>query len=87
MPARQNRGATNATGLEWGARPALQARQIATQCRGGILFHTEPDSESFRHRGRWTERRKSRPYNLFYGDIETDAEARLAAWRQTRGAT
>jgi len=87
VPARQNRGATNATGLEWGARPALQAREIATQCRGGILFHTEPDSESFRHRGRWADRRKSRPYNLFYGDIEADAEARLAAWQKARGAT
>jgi hypothetical protein len=81
VPARQNRGATNATGLEWGARPALQAREIATQCRGGLLRHTEPDSESFRQTGSWPDRRKSRPYNLFYGDIEADAEARLAAWR------
>lgn len=79
--ARQNRGATNATGLEWGARPALLAREIATQCRDGLLRHTEPESESFRQAGSWADRRKSRPYNLFYGDLEADAEARLAAWR------
>lgn len=86
VPARQNRGATNATGLEWGARPALQAREIATQCRDGLLRHTEPDSESFRQAGTWADRRKSRPYNLFYGDIEADAEARMAAWQAAHGA-
>ena len=79
-PARLNRGATNATGLEWGARPALQTREIAAQCRDGLLRHTEPDTESFRQARGWADRRKSRPYNLFYGDLEADAEARLAAW-------
>ncbi|MCS6625233.1 DUF3089 domain-containing protein [Roseibacterium beibuensis] len=86
VTARQNRGATNATGLEWGARPALLAREIATQCRGGLLRYSEPDSESFRQAGDWADRRKSRPYNLFYGDLEADAEARLAAWRAGRAA-
>lgn len=81
VSARLNRGATNATGLEWGARPALLTREVATQCRDGLLRHTEPDSESFRQTGSWADRRKSRPYNLFYGDIEADAEARLAAWQ------
>jgi hypothetical protein len=82
--ARLNRGATNATGLEWGAHPALLAREIATQCRDGLLRHTQPKSESFRQSGGWADRRKSRPYNLFYGDIEADAQARLAAWRAAR---
>lgn len=81
VEARLNRGATNATGLEWGARPALQAREIATQCRDGLLRHTEPETESFRQAGGWSDRRKSRPYNLFYGDIEVDAKARLARWQ------
>lgn len=84
VEARMNRGATNATGLEWGARPALLAREIATQCREGLLRHTEPEMESFRQAGGWADRRKSRPYNLFYGDLEADAEARLAAWRAQR---
>jgi hypothetical protein len=81
VDARLNRGATNATGLEWGARPALIAREIATQCRDGLLRHTEPEMESFRQTGGWADRRKSRPYNLFYGDIEADAQTRLAVWQ------
>ena len=86
VEARRSRGATNATGLEWGARPALIAREIATQCREGLLRHTEPQMESFRQTGGWADRRKSRPYNLFYGDIEADAQARLEAWRAGRAA-
>ena len=81
VEARAHKGATNATGLEWGARPALMAREIATQCRDGILRHTEPATESFRDTGGWADRRKSRPYNLFYGDIEADVQARLTAWQ------
>ncbi|MBU4039595.1 MAG: DUF3089 domain-containing protein [Alphaproteobacteria bacterium] len=81
VEARLHQGATNATGLEWGVRPALMAREIATQCRGGLLRHTEPKTESFRETGSWADRRKSRPYNLFYGDIEADVQARLAVWQ------
>jgi hypothetical protein len=84
VAARAQRGATNATGLEWGARPALMAREVAAQCRGGLLRHTEPDLESLRLTGSWADRRKSRPYNLFYGDIEADVQTRLAAWRAER---
>lgn len=84
VDARLNRGATNATGLEWGAHPALLAREIATQCRDGLLRHTDPKTESFRQSGGWTDRRKSRPYNLFYGDIQEDAQARLTAWNLGR---
>jgi hypothetical protein len=80
VEARFHKGATNATGLEWGARPALMAREIETQCRDGLLRHTEPTTESFRETGGWADRRKSRPYNLFYGDIEADVQARLTAW-------
>ena len=81
VEARLHQGATNATGLEWGVRPALMAREIATQCRGGLLRHTELKTESFRETGNWAARRKSRPYNLFYGDIEADVQARIAVWR------
>lgn len=86
VEARLHHGATNATGLEWGVRPALMAREIATQCRGGLLRHTEPRTESFRETGGWADRRKSRPYNLFYGDIEADVQARLAEWEGRRAA-
>jgi hypothetical protein len=81
VPARLHRGAANATGLEWGVRPAFIDRAVATQCRDGILRHTELKTESFRETGNWAARRKSRPYNLFYGDIEADVQARIAVWR------
>ncbi len=81
VEARAHRGATNATGLEWGARPALRTREVATQCREGLLRHTDPTQEAFKESGSWADRRKSRQYNLFYGDIEADVQTRLTAWR------
>jgi len=84
VPARAHRGATNATGLEWGARPALIAREFSTQCRRGLLRHSEPRLESFQETGNWADRRKARQYNMFYGDIEEDVEARLAVWLADR---
>lgn len=80
VAARAHRGATNATGLEWAARPALMAREMTTQCRDGLLRHTPPQRESFREQGDWSERRMARPYNLFYGDIEADVQTRLSNW-------
>jgi hypothetical protein len=80
VPARLHHGAANATGLEWGVRPAFIDRAVATQCREGILRHTELKTESFRPSGTWADRRKARPYNLFYADIEADAERRMNVW-------
>ena len=84
VAARAQRGVTNATGLEWGARPALMAREVAAQCREGLLRHTEPKLESLQLTGSWADRRKSRPYNLFYGDVEADVLTRLAVWQMAR---
>lgn len=84
VPARRHLGAANATGLEWGVRPAFIDRQIATQCRDGLLRHTVLKSESFREFRGWADRRKARPYNLFYADTEADAHARLTAWKAQR---
>lgn len=77
---RESQGATNATGLEWGLQPALQGREVAAECRDGILFHTRPRSQSYADTGGWIERRLPRPYNLFYGDLQKDVEHRLATW-------
>lgn len=85
--ARQHSGATNATGLEWGARPALTGRLISTQCRGGLLWHSAPDADFLTAGGSWADRRKIVPYNLFYGDIERDVAARVSAWRARNGAS
>ena len=78
-PARLHQGAANATGLEWGARPAFLARQVSAQCRGGILHVSQPKSASLRRSGSWADLRKVPGYNLFYLDIETDALARVSA--------
>ena len=78
-PARLNRGATNATGLEWGARPACIARQVSARCRDGLLRTSSPRSSSLKRSGSWADRKKVKPFNLFYLDIEADAQERTAA--------
>jgi len=78
-PARVHQGAANATGLEWGARPAFLARQVSAQCRGGILHVSQPKSASLQPSGSWADLRKVPGYNLFYLDLETDALARVSA--------
>ena len=79
-PARQNLGAANATGLEWGARPGFMVRQVAAQCVGGVLRVTRPRSASLRPSGDWAERLKVPGYNLFYADLEEDAQRRAGIW-------
>lgn len=82
---RESRGATNATNLEWGARPAFQSRLVAAECRDGILWRSRLDQESFRPQGSWAERRKIPPYNLFYADIEADVLHRIGVWERANG--
>ena len=86
VSARLHHGAANATGLEWGVRPAFIDRAVATQCRHGILRHTELTTESFKEVGDWADRRKARPYNLFYADIEEDVERRLNVWTASQAS-
>lgn len=83
-PARLHRGAANATGLEWGARPAFMARQVSATCKGGVLRVTHPKSAAFRMSGSWADRRKAPGFNLFYADIEADAQERLASFVAAR---
>ena len=81
-PARMHEGAANATGLEWGARPAFLARQVSARCEGGVLRVSPPKSASLKPSGSWTEQRMAPGFNLFYADLENDARARLAALTQ-----
>ncbi len=80
-PARLHLGAANATGLEWGARPAFTARHVSARCEGGVLRVSRPRSSAFKPSGDWADRRKVPGFNLFYADLEADAKHRLAAWR------
>ncbi len=77
-PARLNLGAANATGLEWGARPAFLQRQVSAVCENGLLRTSKPKSNALRDNGSWADRRKVDAYNLFYADVEADALSRAA---------
>lgn len=77
-PARLNLGAANATGLEWGARPAFLQRQVSARCENGLLRTSKPKSSALRDSGSWADRRKVDAFNLFYVDLEADALARAA---------
>ena len=79
-PERLNLGAVNATGLEWGARPGFLVRQVSAQCSDGLLRVTKPRSDSLQPTGSWAMRHKAPGYNLYYADLQADAQARLAAW-------
>lgn len=78
-PARLNVGAANATGLEWGARPAFLTRQVGAHCENGVLRITRAKSQAFKATGSWADRQKAPGYNLFYADLEADAERRVKA--------
>jgi hypothetical protein len=78
-PARLNLGAANATGLEWGARPGFLARQVSARCQDGVLYVSRPRSKSLVRQGRWAERRRVPGFNLFWADLEADAQGRVAA--------
>jgi hypothetical protein len=78
-PNRLNLGAANATGLEWGVRPAFSPREVSAQCRDGFLFASKPASPSLKRTGGWTARLKAPPFNLFYADEEADAKTRVTA--------
>ena len=78
-PQKLSLGAANATGLEWGARPAFLQRQVWAQCENGVLVVGKPRSPSLRPTGSWSDRLKAPGHNLFYADIEADAQARVKA--------
>ena len=84
-PARLNLGAANASGLEWGVRPAFSPREVSAQCEGGFLSVSKPSSPSLKRTGGWTAHLKAPPFNLFYANEEADAKARVSALIQTPG--
>ncbi len=81
VDAHRSLGATNATGLEWGAEPALLLRKVSARCLSGLLIVDKPDSPTFRDGPAWVDQRKVNPYNLFYGDLQADMQARWQAFQ------
>lgn len=76
---KDNLGAVNATGLEWGTRPGFLRRQVGARCVNGLLEVSKPKSNAFKSASGWADRLKVPPYNLFYADLEADAQARVSA--------
>ena len=85
--ARAHLGGANASELDWDARPAFLTHQVSTACRAGVLHVSRPRSASLRLGGSWVEQARAKPFNLFYADIEADAQARLAAWLARQGGS
>ncbi len=81
-----NVGAANATGLEWGVRPAFLAHQTSATCEAGLLRLGAPHSPDLKRSGSWTERLMVRPFNLFWADLEADALARRDTWLAAHAA-
>lgn len=71
-------GAANASGMGWGVRPPFLKREIHTQCVDGFLDVSKPKSSAFRRARGWSDQLKVAPYNLFYGDLEADGQARVS---------
>ncbi len=86
-PPRLDLGATNASGLEWGARPAFLPREVSARCVDGYLEVSQPASPSLRRSGGWLERFRIAPFNLFYLNEEADARTRIAAFIAAPGWT
>jgi hypothetical protein len=78
-PDKDNLGAAVATGFEWNERPAFLQRQVGARCFGGVLEVGKPRSRVFKPARGWADRLKVPPYNLFYLDLEVDAQARVSA--------
>ena len=77
--ARANLGAANATGVEWGTRPAFLKHQVDARCDpSGLLRVSRPNSQTLKVVGSWTDHLKVPGFNLFYADIEADVRARVA---------
>lgn len=74
-----NLGAANATGMGYGVRPPFLKRQVRTQCVEGFLDVSKAKSSAFRPARGWADQLKVAPYNLFYGDLEADGQARVSA--------
>ncbi|WP_140985101.1 DUF3089 domain-containing protein [Asticcacaulis tiandongensis] len=82
IDVRHSQGAANATGLEWGVAPALIPRKVSARCRGGVLAVNKRSLSSFNSEGSWADKKKVYNYNLFYGDLKVDSEARWFAYRR-----
>jgi hypothetical protein len=75
---KDNLGAAVATGFGWNERPAFFKGQVTARCVDGVLEVSKPKSKAFKGARGWADRLKVPPYNLFYLDLEADAQTRVS---------
>ncbi len=78
-PARLNRGAVAAEGLESGVMPSPAPGQTSAQCQDGVLLIEDAASRRFRPPLALVQRYRVQPYNLFYEDIRANLAVRTQA--------
>lgn len=79
-PARLNKGAAAAEGLEPGVSPSPLPGATSAQCQDGLLLVERPDSGSLQRPLSLGGRYKAPPFNLFYADIRENVKTRLDAF-------
>ena len=72
-----HQGAASATGLSLGQDPTLIKQAFGAACIKGILIVDTP-TKPFLRRNRWFGKQwRNQPFNLFFGDLRTDALRRF----------
>lgn len=88
-PNRLHRGGARATGLDEDAEPAILPGAVSAQCVDGVLITDRPREGQLRRGLGLGARFKTPAFNLFYADIEQNAQARAQAasdWLNAHGA-
>ena len=83
-PARLHRGGAAAEGLSAEDSPSAMASQTGAQCQNGVLMVEQPRVRALQRAGRLGEDRRVPDFNLFYMDLQQDAQRRLEALASLR---
>ena len=88
-PSRLHRGGASATGLDMESSPPILPGAVSTQCVDGVLISDQPREPQLRPGISLGARFKTPDFNLFYSDIQSNAELRAStasAWLNEFGA-
>ncbi len=79
-PARLNKGAAAAEGMEPGMSPSPLPGATSAQCQDGLLLVERPESRALHRPLSLGGRYKAPPFNLFYADIRENVKTRMDAF-------
>ena len=77
-PARLHRGGAAAEGLTLDDATSAMANQTSAQCQNGVLMTERPRVNALRRENRLGEDRRVPHFNLFYSDLQQNAELRMS---------